>query len=83
MYIKIVSLKQRIVLRMQPKIIFATRNSKHVKKLTHLGSVLGAALEQLTVKGWKSIEFTSRFLSSCEERYSANELEIRGCSLVY
>ena len=37
-------------------------------------SGLGAALEQLTVDGWKPIAFTSRFLNSCEERYSVNEL---------
>ena len=37
---------------------------------------MGAALEQLTVEGWKPIAFASRFLNSCEERYSVNELEI-------
>ena len=37
-------------------------------------SGLGAALEQLTVDGWKPIAFTSRILNSCEERYSINEL---------
>ena len=41
-------------------------------------SGLGAALEQLTVDGWKPIAFTSRFLKSCEERYSVNELELLG-----
>ena len=41
-------------------------------------SGLGAALEQLTVDGWKPIAFTSRFLNSCEERYSVNELELLG-----
>ena len=39
-------------------------------------SSLGAALEQLTVDGWKPTEFTSRFLNSCEERHSVNELEL-------
>ena len=39
---------------------------------------LGAALEQLTVDGWKPIAFASRFLNSCEERYSVNELELLG-----
>ena len=39
---------------------------------------LGAALEQLTVDGWKPIAFTSRFLNSCEERYILNELELLG-----
>ena len=39
---------------------------------------LGAALEQLTVDGWKPIAFASRFLNTCEERYSVNELELLG-----
>ena len=41
-------------------------------------SGLGTALEQLTLDGWKPIAFTSRFLNSCEERYSVNELELLG-----
>ena len=41
-------------------------------------SGLGAALEQLTVDGWKPIAFTSRFLNSREEHYSVNELELLG-----
>ena len=41
-------------------------------------SGLGVGLEQLTVDGWKPIEFTSQFLKSCEERYSVNELELLG-----
>ena len=41
-------------------------------------SGLGAALEQLAVDGWKPIAFASRFLNSCEERYSVNELELLG-----
>ena len=41
-------------------------------------SGLGAALEQLTVDGWKPIAFASRLINSCEERYSANELERLG-----
>ena len=41
-------------------------------------SGLGAALEQLTVNGWKPISFASRFLNSNEERYSTNELELLG-----
>ena len=41
-------------------------------------SGLGAAVEQLTVDGWKPIAFASRFLNSCEERYSVNELERLG-----
>ena len=39
-------------------------------------SGLGAALEQLTVDGWKPIAFASRLLNSCEERYSVNEIEL-------
>ena len=39
-------------------------------------SGLGAALEQLTVDVWKPIAFASRILTSCEERYSVNELEL-------
>ena len=41
-------------------------------------SGLGAALEQLTVNGWKPISFASRFLNSNEERYSINKLEHLG-----
>ena len=41
-------------------------------------SGLGAALEQLTVDGWKPISFASIFLNSNEERYSINELELLG-----
>ena len=41
-------------------------------------SGLGAALEQLTVDGWKPISLASRFLNSNEERYSFNELELLG-----
>ena len=41
-------------------------------------SGLGAALEQLTVDGWKPIAFASRFLNPCEERYSVIELELLG-----
>ena len=39
-------------------------------------SGLGTALEQLTVDAWKPIAFAWRFLNSCEERYSVNELEL-------
>ena len=41
-------------------------------------SGLGAALEQLTVDGWKPIAFTTLFLNHSEERYSVNELELLG-----
>ena len=39
---------------------------------------LGAALGQLTVKGWKPILFASRMLNFNDERYSIHELEIFG-----
>ena len=39
-------------------------------------SGLGAAPAKSKVDGLKPIAFTSRFLNSCEERYSVNELEI-------
>ena len=39
-------------------------------------SGLGAALEQLTVDGWKPISFASRFLNSSEERYSIKDFEL-------
>ena len=41
-------------------------------------SGLVAALEQLTIDGWKPISLASRFLNSNEERYSFNELEKLG-----
>ena len=46
---------------------------------------MAAALEQLTVDGWKPISFAFRFLNSNEERYSINELEFLGvvCSIEY
>ena len=39
---------------------------------------LGAALEQNTEERWIAIPFVSRFLSSLEEKYSVNELELLG-----
>ena len=66
------------------RIANATANSHHNPQLETLvkcdasRSGLGAALEQLTVDGWKPITFASRFLNSCEERYSVNELELLG-----
>ena len=50
--------------------------------MTHRAPVLGAALEQLTVIGWKPITFALRILSSCKERYSVNELELLGIVLL-
>ena len=47
-------------------------------KCDALRTGLGTALEQLTVDGWKPIAFASRFLNSCEERYSRNEHELLG-----
>ena len=66
------------------RIAKATANSHYSPQLatrvkcdaSHSGH--GAALGQLTVDGWKPIAFTSRFLSSCEEGYSVNELELLG-----
>ena len=54
-------------------IAIATANSHYIPQLeTRVKcdasrSGLGAALEQLTVDGWKPIAFASRFLNSCEE----------------
>ena len=36
------------------------------------------AFKKLTVDGWKPFAFTSRFLNSCEDRYSVNKLELLG-----
>ena len=37
---------------------------------------IGAALEQNTPNGWATIAYASRFLNSCEQKYSVNELEL-------
>ena len=37
---------------------------------------IGAALEQNTPDGWATIAYASRFLNSCEQKYSVNELEL-------
>ena len=37
---------------------------------------LGAALKQETPDGWATIAYASRFLNSCEQKYSVNELEL-------
>ena len=37
---------------------------------------LGAALEQKTPDGWATIAYASRFLNSCEQKYSIIELEL-------
>ena len=66
------------------RIANATENSHYNPQLetrvkcVASSSGLGAALEQLTVDGWKPIAFTSRFLNPCEQRYSVNELELLG-----
>ena len=66
------------------RIANSTANSYYNPQLeTHVKcdasrSGLGAALEQLTVDGWKPIAFASLFLNSCEERYSENELKLLG-----
>ena len=48
------------------------------KKCDASRSGLGAALEQLSVNGWKPISFASSFLNSIEERYNINEIELLG-----
>ena len=66
------------------KIAISTENSHYNTKLDvrvkcdASQSGLGAAIEQNTPEGWKSIAFASRFLNSTEERYSVNELELLG-----
>ena len=66
------------------RIANATANSHYNPQLETrikcdaLRSGLRTALEQLTVDRWKPIAFASRFLNSCEERYSVNELELLG-----
>ena len=66
------------------RIANATENSHYNPQLETLvkcdasRSGLVVALKQLTVDGWKPIALTSRFLNSCEERYSVNELELLG-----
>ena len=37
---------------------------------------IGCALEQETPDGWATIAYASRFLNSCETKYSENELEL-------
>ena len=37
---------------------------------------IGCALEQETPDGWATIAYASRFLNSCENKYSVNELEV-------
>ena len=41
-------------------------------------SGLGAAPEQNTPEGWKTIAFVSQFLNPTEECYSVNKLELLG-----
>ena len=66
------------------RIVNATANSHYKPQLETCvkceasRSGLGAALEQLTIDWWKPIGFTTRFLTSLEERYSVNELELLG-----
>ena len=42
---------------------------------------IGCALEQETPDGWATIAYASRFLNSCETKYSVNELERLVCSM--
>ena len=37
---------------------------------------LGAILQQQTKKGWETRHFASRFLTTFEQKYSINELEL-------
>ena len=37
---------------------------------------IGCALKQETPDGWATISYASRFLNSCENKYSVNELEL-------
>ena len=37
---------------------------------------IGAALEQETPDGWATVAYASRFLNTCETKYSVNELEL-------
>ena len=73
-----------VLMKKKTRIANATANSHYKPQLeTRVKcdasrSGLGAVSEQLTVDGWKSIAFMSRFLNSCEERYSVNELELLG-----
>ena len=43
---------------------------------SHAG--LGCCLEQYKEYEWQPIAFASRFLKSCEQKYSTNELELLG-----
>ena len=75
---------ENLFIEIKNRIANATKNSHYNPQLeTRVKSDasrsgLGAALEQLTVDGWKPIAFTSQFLNSCEERYSVNALELLG-----
>ena len=62
-----------------------TRDHKkhHFKRGKPLRSVcdaskegLGAVLQQETVEGWQAINFALRFLTTLEQKYSINELEL-------
>ena len=37
---------------------------------------IGAALEQEIPDGWAAVAYVSRFLNTCENKYSVNELEL-------
>ena len=75
---------ENFLIKIKNRIANATANSHynpHLEtrvKCDASPSGLGAAVGQLTVDGWKPIAFAFRFLNSCEERYSVNELEILG-----
>ena len=73
---------QKCFNEIKDRIAIATANSHYNPqfetriKCDASSSSLGTALEQLTVDGWKTIAFASRFLNSCEDCYSVNELEL-------
>ena len=66
------------------EIVNFTKNTHFdVKKFTRVKTdashnELGASLEQLHGKDWKTVSFASRFLNPHESNYSTNELELLG-----
>ena len=70
--------------QLKNKVANATENTHynpHLETRTKCGASgarLGAALEQRSPTGWHRVAFAFCFLSSNEERYSINELELLG-----
>ena len=76
---------KKCFIEIKSRIANATKNCQNnpqlrtcVKSDDATRSGFGAALEQLSVDEWKPIVFTSRFLNSCEGRYSVSEWELLG-----